>query len=348
MWVCVDWLTACDMFCSGANHSQESIIMDFNEMKSVVETWLQTSSTPFHLLSSDDTERRFLFHIPNTDVSFFITCPEGKKEMRDMTVWTDSDKVIPYMSTIQDYTDSCRNNTLFELLQKISSVLNPLSDGVPDEGLDSDEDEGLEDDDGGYYMDEDVDANTEEIGSASKEEDPMDENFFMGDASPAATKRIFSDLKNLERNGGQFGISGSPRGDNLFVWDVQLKDFPDDTRLGKDLRKYATKHKREPVLQLEMQFPGDYPMSPPFVRLIRPRLAFLSGHVTIGGSICMEMLTKSGWRPCNDIESILVQVRSEIMSDPEARLDQCSDRAYGEQEARDAFNRMVHRYGWNK
>ena len=29
---------------------------------------------------------------------------------------------------------------------------------------------------------------------------------------------------------------------------------------------------------------------------------FFSGHVTIGGSICMEMLTKSGWRPCNDIE----------------------------------------------
>jgi hypothetical protein len=26
------------------------------------------------------------------------------------------------------------------------------------------------------------------------------------------------------------------------------------------------------------------------------------GHVTIGGSICMEMLTKSGWRPTNDLE----------------------------------------------
>ena len=29
---------------------------------------------------------------------------------------------------------------------------------------------------------------------------------------------------------------------------------------------------------------------------------YLPGHVTIGGSICMEMLTKSGWRPTNDIE----------------------------------------------
>ena len=31
-------------------------------------------------------------------------------------------------------------------------------------------------------------------------------------------------------------------------------------------------------------------------------IIFVTGHVTIGGSICMEMLTKSGWRPTNDIE----------------------------------------------
>ena len=26
------------------------------------------------------------------------------------------------------------------------------------------------------------------------------------------------------------------------------------------------------------------------------------GHITIGGSICMQMLTRSGWSPSNDIE----------------------------------------------
>ena len=46
---------------------------------------------------------------------------------------------------------------------------------------------------------------------------------------------------------------------------------------------------------------------------------------------------------------ILVQIRSEIMSDSQASLDMNdADRPYGEQEARDAFNRMVKRYGWNK
>ena len=90
------------------------------------------------------------------------------------------------------------------------------------------------------------------------------------------------------------------------------------------------------------------------------------GHVTIGGSVCMQMLTRSGWSPSNDIEvslkhttglttnsllvffsfplqSILIQVRAEIMSDQKARLDH-----YPESEARVVFERMVQRYGWNR
>ena len=95
------------------------------------------------------------------------------------------------------------------------------------------------------------------------------------------------------------------------------------------------------------------------------------GHVTIGGSICMQMLTRSGWSPSNDIEvrpptymykfvalfwfvaptptqSILIQVRAEIMSDSNARLDTNPERPYDEHEARDAFERMVRRYGWGR
>ena len=29
---------------------------------------------------------------------------------------------------------------------------------------------------------------------------------------------------------------------------------------------------------------------------------YYTGHVTIGGSICMQMLARSGWSPSNDIE----------------------------------------------
>ena len=152
----------------------------------------------------------------------------------------------------------------------------------------------------------------------------------------------------------------------------------------------------QPVVHMEMKFPKDYPMNPPFVRVIRPRFKFLTGHVTIGGSVCMQLLTRSGWRPTTDIEvctpgnwicpsvclsvclyvclcvhcfvhlvicasleivvyivpalsqSMLIQVRAEIMSDKRAQLDTYPDREYNETEARQAFERMVRRYGWNK
>ncbi len=45
----------------------------------------------------------------------------------------------------------------------------------------------------------------------------------------------------------------------------------------------------------------------------------------------------------------MVQIRAEIMSDPNVRLDASApDRAYDETEAKQAFERMVARYGWNK
>ena len=46
-------------------------------------------------------------------------------------------------------------------------------------------------------------------------------------------------------------------------------------------------------------------------------------------------------------QGILVQVRSEILSDPKASLDSSrADNVYSEAEAKEAFQRMVERYGW--
>jgi hypothetical protein len=48
-------------------------------------------------------------------------------------------------------------------------------------------------------------------------------------------------------------------------------------------------------------------------------------------------------------QGILVDVRSIILSDDKASLDPTyADQPYTEAEAREAFNRMVTRYGWNK
>ena len=93
-------------------------------------------------------------------------------------------------------------------------------------------------------------------------------------------------------------------------------------------------------------------MSPPFVRVIRPRfLSFMAGgggHITAGGALCMELLTNSGWSVASNIESVLVQVRAAISStDPKpARLEPGPVRDYGQGEAVEAYVRACHTHGW--
>lgn len=63
----------------------------------------------------------------------------------------------------------------------------------------------------------------------------------------------------------------------MFLWDVELSDFPKGSFLQKDLDSYAKKTGRKAVVEMEMKFPKDYPMNPPFVRILRPRFQFLTG-----------------------------------------------------------------------
>ena len=132
----------------------------------------------------------------------------------------------------------------------------------------------------------------------------------------------------------------------MFLWDVKLMDFEKGTKLAKDIQRWAKVTKSEECIYMEMKFPKEYPMLPPFVRVLRPRFQFLTGHITLGGSICMQVLTRSGWQPTNDIESILVQIRAQISADPNASLNVGDTSDYNESEARSAFERMCIRYGW--
>jgi ubiquitin-conjugating enzyme E2 Q len=137
--------------------------------------------------------------------------------------------------------------------------------------------------------------------------------------------------------------------DNLFHWIVELHSFDESLSFAKDMKSRDIRS-----IVLEMRFGRQYPLSPPFVRVIRPR--FLpwaeggGGHVTAGGAMCMELLTNTGWSPANSIESVILQVRMAICN-PEprpARLEQVS-RGYGDYgigEAIEAYKRVAMRHGW--
>jgi len=172
---------------------------------------------------------------------------------------------------------------------------------------------------------------------------------FLEIGSPAASLRLIKDLKNIKRMDPKvFGFSAEPRlepgknVENLYHWIVKLK-FEGD--LGTDLKESQKKFGIDYV-ELEMRFSEAYPFRPPFVRVVRPRFRFHTGHVTVGGSICMELLTNSGWRSTNDIESVLIQIRAE-MQGGNARLELGSSAQYSESEAWDAFFRAAKTHGWD-
>ena len=50
------------------------------------------------------------------------------------------------------------------------------------------------------------------------------------------------------------------------------------------MHRYAEKYGQNETIELSMQFPKDYPMAPPFLRVIRPRFAFMTGHITLGSA----------------------------------------------------------------
>lgn len=170
--------------------------------------------------------------------------------------------------------------------------------------------------------------------------------------TPGAANALARELKNtlkVQETTPQHELGWYINSDimsNLYQWIVELHSFDEHLPLAKDMKKAKVKS-----IVCELRFPKDYPMSPPFVRVIRPRfLPFTSGgggHVTGGGSMCMELLTNSGWSPASSIEGVLLQVRL-AMSNLEprpARLSGGGD--YDTREAMSGFMRAAGAHGWS-
>ena len=156
------------------------------------------------------------------------------------------------------------------------------------------------------------------------------------EATPPADLGWFIDVEKIE---------------NAYQWIVELHSFHTFEIKGKklpladDMKKKGFKS-----VVLEMRFNKDFPYTPPYVRVIRPR--FLSfnqgggGHIVLGGAMCMELLTNSGWSSVSSIESVLMQIRMAIASEPFARLDMSNAGDYGTGEAGDGYIRACQTHGW--
>lgn len=225
------------------------------------------------------------------------------------------------------------------------------------------EDEDEDDEDWGMDVDEDEDAPppskrlalagpTGGLAAESEADARIDAALamaFAGGGSALATKRLmeeFKDLIKLSQKGQLNGIEVSiPDDANGYHWIAELTP-PLGGRFHRELEAYAVTNQRKPVVELEILFDANFPYSPPFIRVVRPRFAPLSGHITSGGSICIELLTASGWSSAYTMESVLVQLNA-LMDAGGARLDRWSaNRPYGMREAKEAFRRVATDHNW--
>ncbi|KAG1676351.1 hypothetical protein FOA52_001146 [Chlamydomonas sp. UWO 241] len=168
-----------------------------------------------------------------------------------------------------------------------------------------------------------------------------------------------------------------PVGDGMMTWRFHVSNFDPDMASGRalnaDLRALAAKHGQGFIL-MECTFPENYPTEPLFLRIVSPRCMWYTGHVTAGGSICIESLvntgTPAGWQPEYGFASMVTLVLANMLDCEEMdvrtatgpggksgplRIDLQGQyhggpgsviREYAQTEAKGAYQRMVANHGW--
>lgn len=175
------------------------------------------------------------------------------------------------------------------------------------------------------------------------------EEAFAGQGSISANKRILNEYKYLSTSKDCLGINVEfEGGDNMYVWvaSLDMDKFEVPKELKADFTLFAQRTGKPKHLVFEVRFDAKFPFSPPFLRVIRPRFAFHTGHITVGGSICMQSITPSGWIPVRTVESIFIEILFN-MGEGGARLDLSQlGTDYSLAEAMDAFQRVARQHNW--
>jgi ubiquitin-protein ligase len=126
----------------------------------------------------------------------------------------------------------------------------------------------------------------------------------------------------------------------LDVWFLEMFCV-DNEKLQKQMEKLNI-----PFIEMEITFKENYPFEPPFVRIVYPHFVERKGHITIGGSFCVDILTTQKWSSANSIETLMIALKL-IMLIGNAEIDESKpNKRYNLEEAIDAFNRALKKHNW--
>ncbi|KAM9104766.1 ubiquitin-conjugating enzyme E2Q-like protein 1 isoform 4-T4 [Megaptera novaeangliae] len=127
------------------------------------------------------------------------------------------------------------------------------------------------------------------------------------------SRRLMKELQDIARLSDRF-ISVELVDESLFDWNVKLHQVDKDSVLWQDMKETNTE-----FILLNLTFPDNFPFSPPFMRVLSPRLE--NGYVLDGGAICMELLTPRGWSSAYTVEAVMRQFAASLVKGQETRND---------------------------
>jgi ubiquitin-protein ligase len=166
-----------------------------------------------------------------------------------------------------------------------------------------------------------------------------------------AKKKIVSQLQKLnEMDCKKEGFEVKPFGSNIFMWRVKLFGFEkENSSLHSGLVLYSKKYKTSDSFLLEIYFTSAYPKEPPFVRfllfkivqqvrIVKPRLQYLTGNVTFGGSFIEVPALGVTYSEHLEMISIISSVRQTLINGG-AKIDLKISQAYHKKTAMRAFIR---------
>lgn len=166
---------------------------------------------------------------------------------------------------------------------------------------------------------------------------------------------LYKELQELDTEASPFIVEADDC--DATKWTVgissgSLREHLDLPQLATQLDKWHHMTHKPPVIVMDIKFPSDYPKNVPFVRMIRPRFKWHTGHVTIGGSMCTELLTPGGWQQMS-VHALLLTI-CQMLREGNAKIQTHPDEHcphplldYEEMEARDAYQRVAQFHGWS-
>ena len=217
-------------------------------------------------------------------------------------------------------------------------------DGNEEEEVIIDDDD--DDDDNGFQLEDHYeDSKPKEDPKKKAEDNIMGELVQRFNPKTGAATRLIHDFYEMKKsNPKDLGFSTEPKNNDIFNWEVRLFGFDEKSEMVSDMKRYKKMTGRDYV-EMIVSFPPDYPNFPPFVRVVQPRFQMHTGRVTIGGSLCTDILTMESWNPMYDIQSLMINIFAEI-NNGNPRIDFSNNMPYSLEEAKSAYMRVASTHGW--